>query len=484
MTLRVVAVILTGGLLLTAAGADERKKSSDSPATDVKPVVAPPKPASPAPMTLPSTHYLEGQNPQHFPTEPSSTLQRELTYQEVAPASLSAKERQILKTYAVADLVVPLPPAGTADKPLTEKPKTLERELIRRITTSVAPKSWAGAGGEGTIEYFPVGLALIVNQTPDVQAAVEKMLDAMRQMQDQQVLTELRIVTVSDDWFAKSDLKTMVGAEGKRVAKKVVMLKKDEADKMLHAVQEDPAAAVLSAPRIITLNGQPGVLKTGQTEHYVTELKSTVVNGQVVSVPKNEPQFLGIEMKLEPNVSACGQYIRLTVEGSSRELGITPVPMLPVSTNIRPVSEEGKNREDIKFTQYIQDPKIITRAVAETIVLPDGGMALLYGGKATIEETVKEPVPPMVTDIPYIAALFSKERKTTKTNHLFVMLRSRVIKPEAGADESESCCKNCDGKLAQLLGEYSRACKTGKTEDARRLAMECLVIDPTCFAKK
>ena len=65
-----------------------------------------------------------------------------------------------------------------------------------------------------------------------------------------------------------------------------------------------------------------------------------------------------------------------------------------------------------------------------------------------------------------------------------VMVRSRVVKPETQDESCAECCVACDSKLGKLLADYAKACKSGKTEDARRLAMECLVIDPTCFGKK
>src|SRR5437763_722113 len=109
---------------------------------------------------------------------------RELACPEDAARLSNLRDRaSVMKAYHVADLVIPPPPIGA---PATDKPKTTELELIRKITATVEPKSWTAAGGPGTIEYFPLGMALVVNSTPDVQAAVGKYLDAVRKMQDQQ----------------------------------------------------------------------------------------------------------------------------------------------------------------------------------------------------------------------------------------------------------------------------------------------------------
>ena len=99
-----------------------------------------------------------------------------------------------VRTYAVGDLVVPLPKAGQAAP--TQLPKTLEAQLIKSITATVFPKAWKAAGGTATIEYFPLGMALVVNATPDVQAALAKYLDDVRQMNDLQIVVELKVVTM------------------------------------------------------------------------------------------------------------------------------------------------------------------------------------------------------------------------------------------------------------------------------------------------
>ena len=62
---------------------------------------------------------------------------------------------------------------------------TLEDELIRLIVNTVKPESWDVNGGRGTIDYFPLGMALTVNQTPEIQEQVAKLLTALRRLQDE-----------------------------------------------------------------------------------------------------------------------------------------------------------------------------------------------------------------------------------------------------------------------------------------------------------
>jgi hypothetical protein len=57
--------------------------------------------------------------------------------------------------------------------------------------------------------------------------------------------------------------------------------------------------------------------------------------------------------------------------------------------------------------------------------------------------------------------------------------------PELFADEQAAppAPPAADAKLAKLLAKYQKACESGDTAKARKLAAKCLEIDPTCFGK-
>ncbi len=82
----------------------------------------------------------------------------------------------------------------------------LQDTLIKLITNCVAPQSWQEVGGAGTIDYFPIGLALVVNQTPDVQEQVADLLEALRRLQDLEVAVEVRMITLAETFFERIGL--------------------------------------------------------------------------------------------------------------------------------------------------------------------------------------------------------------------------------------------------------------------------------------
>jgi type II secretory pathway component GspD/PulD (secretin) len=96
-------------------------------------------------------------------------------------------------------------PAGTPDgaKPPDQPMQNL---LIKMITSTIQPASWSDMGGPGTIEYWPLGLALVVNQTPDIQEQVADLLAALRRLQDLEVTVEVRFITLSEAFYERIGL--------------------------------------------------------------------------------------------------------------------------------------------------------------------------------------------------------------------------------------------------------------------------------------
>src|SRR5207248_5680909 len=107
--------------------------------------------------------------------------QAELTYVikddvVVMTTRARARGRLVQKTYAVADLV-----GAKARK----APRSAAKSLVDCIKTTIEPRTWSDQGGPGTVDYFPKGSALVVNQTPDVQEQVAEFLAALRRLNAQ-----------------------------------------------------------------------------------------------------------------------------------------------------------------------------------------------------------------------------------------------------------------------------------------------------------
>jgi type II secretory pathway component GspD/PulD (secretin) len=93
----------------------------------------------------------------------------------------------------------------TSSGPVVNKLPTqsTEDQLIRLITSTVAPQTWDSMGGPGNINYYPLGMALVVHQTPDIQEQIADLLAALRRLQDQEVSIEMRFISVAESFYER-----------------------------------------------------------------------------------------------------------------------------------------------------------------------------------------------------------------------------------------------------------------------------------------
>ena len=212
--------------------------------------------------------------------------------------------------YAVADLVTPadgLTPVvcQMLDKPFQERPmdngsnacRTLERDLIKLITTKIDPDSWECAGGCGKIQYFPLGMSLVVVNTKEVQKKVADFLQNLRQLQDRQdkeYVLEMKLVQAQEDADPKEfPLPRVTMLQGRWFTMfqgKTVTLKEGTIQDLLANGPEKEQAVLLEGSRTHTKKVEPtdddvlvGVVIRGK----VTTLASKLVRLDLV-IQRNE----------------------------------------------------------------------------------------------------------------------------------------------------------------------------------------------------
>ena len=91
-------------------------------------------------------------------------------------AKAAAQSKLEMRIYHVADLVVS---DNTAEDSATEA-----AILIKLIFSTVEPNTWSDMGGPGTIDYCPLTLSVVVNQTPEVHKTLAELLSALRLLND------------------------------------------------------------------------------------------------------------------------------------------------------------------------------------------------------------------------------------------------------------------------------------------------------------
>ena len=74
------------------------------------------------------------------------------------------------------------------------QPSAIQEAVLRKlIQKTVAPTTWSDKGGNGTIEYYPIGMALVVLQTAGVHEQIADLLASLRRTQEVEESHEARL---------------------------------------------------------------------------------------------------------------------------------------------------------------------------------------------------------------------------------------------------------------------------------------------------
>jgi hypothetical protein len=110
---------------------------------------------------------------------------------EVLQITTREKARGRLRTvtFPVADLVTPdtamsrIIASGFSPYEPTPPGLTVEEALMTLIQKTIATDSWREWGGRGAIQFFPLGQALVVSQTEEIQEDIAALLASLRDLQ-------------------------------------------------------------------------------------------------------------------------------------------------------------------------------------------------------------------------------------------------------------------------------------------------------------
>jgi hypothetical protein len=224
---------------------------------------------------------------------------------DAGPGPQQPADQRVQVVYPVADLIVPID-GDTYQR--TGSPDQL-MDLVRK---TVAPTSWIGQGGSGTIQYFPMKMSLVVKQTPALQRDVAHVLRALRRLQDVEVAVELRIVQVSDE--LAGEFRAKAGFERVKTESdttvEMTFLSEKEVYPWLRLFQTDPLCQIMMAPKMTMLDGQQAQIAVGGQEN-------------------SEPSLRCV---LRPSVSADRRFVRLKIEYRQMAPGSAPLALKHEST--------------------------------------------------------------------------------------------------------------------------------------------------------
>jgi type II secretory pathway component GspD/PulD (secretin) len=384
-------------------------------------------------------------------------------------------------------------PAGTSVQ--KRWADTQEGTLIKLITGTIRPETWQDAGGPGTIDFHPLTMALVVNQTPDIQEQIADLLQALRRLQDQEVAVEVRFISIAEDFFERvgvnfnmnirnesntisyeplltsgayrippyinkfipdrfitgltpagsftSDLNIPIqnntffqsvppfggytGLPGYGgITFGLAFLSDIQLFLFLEAVSGDTRTNIMQAPKLTLFNGQTATLSVNDQQFFVTGTQLLPLqNGNITFQPQVQAQQFGVNLTLQAVISADRRFVRMSLNPNLTNLAPGPVQLFPVVVPIFPNAPASPS-DPVTFTQFIQQPISQNINVATTVMVPDGGTALL-GGLKRLSEGRNEFGPPIISKIPYLDRLFRNVAYGRSTESLMVMVTPRII---------------------------------------------------------
>jgi Bacterial type II and III secretion system protein len=316
----------------------------------------------------------------------------------------------VTRTYLVAELAVALavpPKDGKA-----EVDKTGER-LGKLLKSMVAPESWEGKGGRGTLDYYPLGMTIVVNQTADVHERIAELLNQLRKNQDAEIVVEAQIIRVPES-FAK---KIGLDVETKPAdAAKVRFLDQEQAKKLCETLEQHPRTNLRLSPKIAMANGQDAQFQCLDKQEFITGVDLRWDGDKGVGVQHKEAFETGVSLSVQPVVLPEKKCVRMHFQMKLTDLDEKKSPASSITYSF---SSAGKEQGTV--CQFTEMPKFTTVNVDRMLTIPDGSTALLSGWKREVKYVIPEPVIPGFIQSRKIAS-FSRE-----TECLLILVKPQVL---------------------------------------------------------
>src|SRR3989339_435914 len=390
------------------------------------------------------------------------------------------KQKMEMRVYDVRDVLINLDDkeplkfditaAATSQMGLSKGAETVKTkdaservlDLIELIVTTVEPSSWSNrtsvigasaTGGQRSINIPGQGegsvLArtgqpgdLVVVNSKYVHKQIEDLLASLRSSQNLQVSIEARFIEVTDKFleeigssiskfFSKNTSVNTGGGTGEILDETLSgeglqlnysILNNSMLKGFLSAVQESKDSEILTSPRITLSNTQRGNIAVVKTINYVqsTSVSEGVVTPVIGTIPE------GTTFDVRPIVSADRKYIYLEVTPSVFQVEeITSFTFSGLTTDAT-VGGTSQGTTVVPPEQTVQLPTVNVSQVSVTVCVPDKG-TLMIGGLGSISKETLTTGIPILSKIPVLKRLFSRDQKNNKKTNLVILLKPTII---------------------------------------------------------
>ena len=397
---------------------------------------------------------------------------------------------QVLRMYEVRDLIhairdfpgreINITPSGglpEVDDELEERDGLVltEDTLDSLIRDNVAPESW-NADPANNISI--TSGTMVVNQTPDVQDLIQKLLNDLREATGIMVAIQARFLKVEDSFLEDIgvDFKGL-GAPGKGTnaffndfgnptAQQAIgneigtdtslgafyddggdgdvrartenlfdtflgdedvltgagglqfqwtYLNDLQLEMVLTAVSKSERVELVTAPSVLIYNTARSNLSVMNQLAYVQDFDVEIAQAASIADPIISVVQDGVVLDVRPVVSADRRYITLELRPTVAEL------RRPISTFTTSLGVSGNS-------VTIQLPELDISRVRTSIPMPDGSTVLLGGMKVHEEQDIRSGVP-ILNKIPLLSFFFERQGTFITNRKLLVLVKAKIVIP-------------------------------------------------------
>ena len=351
---------------------------------------------------------------------------------------------------------------------------------------------------ESSVSYMPQIGKLIVKNTPDNLATLERVLGALN-VTPYQVEIEVRFVEVGqtdinslglewilgDDWeiahnrddeglpaqaqrrivmekgnitggfnYLTGNARETVNS-GSPIADNIArfssVLTNPQLSVVLHALANRTNADLLSAPKVVAMNGNKATIKSVVEYIYPTEYDvemlessnsnndSTTYTGAVVEPQSFQTKEVGVILEVTPRVSPDGSRIGLDLTPS-----VVSVPTWKNYGSTYPVFNEDGSEDYVQLN--MEQPFFPVRSLATTVEIYNGSTVVM-GGMITEERYSEEDKIPILGDIPILGRLFRYQYDQSEKKNLLIFVSARLVDPAGRTIDGAGTVPGLEGLL-------------------------------------
>ena len=169
-------------------------------------------------------------------------------------------------------------------------------------------------------------------------------------------------------------------------------------DASLALAEEDQKINIVSAPKVMTINGEEAFISRGEIDYYSVRTLDTISFEQIPAL---------LSLTVTPTVSADNAHVTMKVKVTDDQ----------TKTAKQTETEEGQTESP---------PGRTTKEITSTLIVKTGDTVVI-GGIYQKQERTSDSGIPFLKDIPLLGWLFKAERKEEAQVELLIFLTPTVI---------------------------------------------------------